>query len=120
MLDVIKKLVMTVPAMVLAGVVLLAPSSFAGEIQMMGDSEAKAIFNAADKNSDGQLTKSELTNFIINKIKEAVGDSITEKELKKLIALVPAKVDGYFDTADKDGNDQLSFKEFKEVAGELT
>ena len=118
-----KNLLKIVSAIAFAGLLLFTPcisDACSLDAQMLGDSEAKEIFSAADKNNDKLLTKDELKKYIISQIKEKVGDSIPKKELEKLIAQVPAKVDGYFDSADKNGDDKLDFTEFKNVAGKIT
>ncbi len=112
------------------GIVLCSPclaiAQHSGSVDFSGvsfpsDSDnATKMFQAADGNHDHRLSKSELKSFIIKRIKQAVGDKITKKQLKKLLAQVPAKVNRFFDAADKNGDNALSLDEFKNIARKLT
>jgi hypothetical protein len=65
--------------------------------------QSKKDFDDLDTNKDGFLTKAELVAYLTS---ESSGDhKMSEEDAQK-------EVDGFFDQADEDNNDQIDFEEY--------
>jgi Ca2+-binding EF-hand superfamily protein len=84
-----------------------------GEGDRLPEKQFNSIFSSIDENSDGQISKAEMREFIekvkataVEDVKEAVAEMIQQEEVKELI-------DDIWALYDKDNSGQLSKAEMK-------